>query len=314
MIAGAAAQSSRRHDRGFRWLGSTSWQRPQQQPRPPSIRRLNWLLAKHSKHQADQACGHDMSRHLVDPCHIVVIVVEHELDKGLWKLHDMLFLLSAPLWSTSISLPESCHKPAAEGTIFARSSASGLWPRVTWFQICSLHTLGEQGCEHLAPETCVSCSSPLMGIVWYRIISYVSYGIMFSCWLMLRTMSPDLTISDVQWSEAISLTLPISYLAMGIAQPRVATPLWCTPRIQTTSPLEDHVIALCEGPTMFNYGDCMFNHVQPSSESHGFTWVAVQPEVWQQVPGLHSRHIHLMFLSVRLGYVSDIYIYNIYIV
>ena len=93
---------------------------------------------------------------------------------------------------------------------------------------------------------------------------------MFSCWLMLRTMSPDLTISDVQWSEAISLTLPISYLAMGIAQPRVAT-LWCIPRIQTTSPLEDHVIALCECPTMFNYGYCMFNHVQPSSESHGFT-------------------------------------------
>lgn len=49
------------------------------------------------KTQADQAFGHDMSRHLVDPCHIVVIVVEHELDKGLWKLHDMLFLLSAPL-------------------------------------------------------------------------------------------------------------------------------------------------------------------------------------------------------------------------
>lgn len=44
-----------------------------------------------------------------------------------------------------------------------------------------------------------------------------------SFWL-LRTMSPDLTTSDVQWSEAISLTLPISYLALGIAQPRVATP------------------------------------------------------------------------------------------
>lgn len=60
-----------------------------------------------------------------------------------------------------------------------------------------------------------------MGIVLYRMYHMVS------CFLAGLCCEPcllTLTISDVQWSEAISLTLPISYLAMGIAQPRVATP------------------------------------------------------------------------------------------